>query len=195
MTKKQTRKSISVRGTTYAKVKAYADKMGRSVSDVAETALTVLMNSGPAMDSIVAKMREVPFTDLAQVTRETKDRVVENQDKTARKPSTLDLDKSTDVLGPKTGEAVRKALRAPKLGPPMLGKALVSPANAIQPPGRYLAETDVRHYTKPLDQATVRTVAQDIAQRRAARPESSAANVPDRTPAESGETDHRRVRF
>ncbi len=188
MTKKQTRKSISVRGTTYAKVKAYADKMGRSVSDVAETALTVLMNSGPAMDSIVAKMGEVPFTDLARVARETQARTF-MMDKSVAPPHRVVRQVQVDkVLADRARAAA--ALRndaedrathnaiAKNLGVPLAAPRTIESKSI-----------------KPLDPATIRTVAQDIARRRAARPESSAANVPDRAPSANGKVDHRNVKF
>lgn len=47
MSKKQTRKSISVRGATYAKIKEYAEKVDRSVSDVIEEAIQAVLTGAP----------------------------------------------------------------------------------------------------------------------------------------------------
>lgn len=47
MAKKQTRKSISVRGATYVKIKEYAEKVNRSVSDVTEEAIQAVLTGAP----------------------------------------------------------------------------------------------------------------------------------------------------
>src|SRR5262245_54615490 len=47
---KQTRRSISVRGTTYDKLRVYGEAHGRSMSDVVEELLATILDQTPALE-------------------------------------------------------------------------------------------------------------------------------------------------
>jgi len=62
MAKKQTRKSISIRGTTYARLREYGLDHGESMSDITERALAAVIGVAPGIEQSrhLAPARQAP---------------------------------------------------------------------------------------------------------------------------------------
>lgn len=67
MAKKQTRKSISVRGATYDTLRGYCEQQERSMSDVVEELLAGLFDSAVPVSRSVSRPRPVAAAKVARV--------------------------------------------------------------------------------------------------------------------------------